>query len=1477
MGLEALESRVLLDGTPFGLSSFTPLGANPVIIAGPAGLNGAPLMDLNGDGLGDMIVEYGNGVGGSSTLAAVSALMVHADGSTTEYRIARYTVPSSAPLPVINQVVVGDFNGDGHPDLAVLHNDGASITTHKWIDVFMGQADGSFTQPAAPIALGSSVSTPAMTLFDQNGDGKTDIFLEDRTKFTAYLGNGDGTFAAPVVSDFQTLLIPLSLNKISSVSNAMFQQDLSGDGIPDLVVSGEVPTFARTGTQYALYVFKGQANGKYNLASPSFSETTDNLTLLTTGQLSSDNNPDIVAYSSTAGPDVASSVFVFRNTGNGTFTQSFHSATFTNNLPTIALGLNGPQQSLLTPDLTGDGVNDMILVEGGSGTNTNVTLHILKNNGNAGFTETQQIAFTSSPYDNSGLVEDVDGDGLPDLVVYRDVYPSVLATIYFNHGGGVFDATGLVPAPSSSVPPGKAPGLADFNSDGKLDLIYNSSSGVEVLLNTTGRAFAPGIDTVLTHGGPNLIRYQIIPPDPLLDYTGDGLPDLLSYNGDGFSVLASTGDGHFTLLQPSVALGSGSDAGYSAPPIVMDINHDGKRDLIWGPLPALDQFDENPHSLIVDINGATTPTDMAGADRFTARDLGALSGPIALDAFINTTWVDGNTLLHASDFYSFTLASPQIVRITAVAATGQVGLNLEDSSGTGITSSNALLPVIDATLDAGTYYVAVANDDTVDTHYRLDIAFPTALPSIGVRQGFATVINGQTSSIDFGSVLVATTDTHKDFTLYNGGLATLDLATMTLPAGFSLDGAAIPSTLAPGASATFSLVMDVGATGQFSGTVSIPSSDPLVSAFSFPVSGSVTGPVLTDLSGQFASSPSLPTGLIAGQSAPLSFTLSNAGPGADNGGYSVVFKLENGAPQLGKGDVAAGTASGAIALLAGATTDAITGAFTVPASLPAGTYYLAATLTDAGGLDANTADKTFFSGPITIGPPPTHIAFKTQPATTVAGHVIGPFVSVQLLDAANHVVTGDNSAVTIALTVNLNNATLNGTLTVAAIAGIATFNDLSLNKAGTYTLTATQGPLTSPKSSNFSVMADASIPTLVLAHQPLATTVGLALSPALVVDVQDQFGNVITTGTYASSTVVLTIASGPADGSFNGSNTLSVKAVKGLATFSKAVLSTAGTYTVNVTDGSFALTDPVLFTQVIMPGNTTVAAPHTSASYTFGQTINLSTSFKSTAGSSLPFTGTPTLVLNGGDSIPPTSFSPAGLVKFALVDVPADSYVCTLSYPGDVNHVATSSSFTLQVNQAATTTTLAANIAAPVFGQTLTLTAFVKASPSFHRSGSVNFLDNGQPLETQPLNGTTNSASLTFVVASTGSHSYQAVYLGDTDFKSSTSSVLKRTVGKDKTSVSVMPITSPQAINQTFDLHVQVSVLAPGASILAGDQVTVKDNGKAIATLTLDSSGSATLPAISYTASGAHIISVLFPGDADTLAATSSVLKLTIS
>src|SRR5438094_134545 len=119
------------------------------------------------------------------------------------------------------------------------------------------------------------------------------------------------------------------------------------------------------------------------------------------------------------------------------------------------------------------------------------------------------------------------------------------------------------------------------------------------------------------------------------------------------------------------------------------------------------------------------------------------------------------------------------------------------------------------------------------------------------------------------------------------------------------------------------------------------------------------------------------------------------------------------------------------------------------------------------------ATSTAFN--ITPGPPPpaTHLAFTQQPPqTTQAGAAIVPPVQIAALDAAEHVVQGFTGAIGLALEPPSNGGTLSGGDPVNAVNGIATFANLSINKAGTgYTLRATAPPLTDATSSAFAVTA----------------------------------------------------------------------------------------------------------------------------------------------------------------------------------------------------------------------------------------------------------------------------------------------------------------------------------------------------------------------------------------------------------------------
>src|SRR5439155_17112965 len=93
--------------------------------------------------------------------------------------------------------------------------------------------------------------------------------------------------------------------------------------------------------------------------------------------------------------------------------------------------------------------------------------------------------------------------------------------------------------------------------------------------------------------------------------------------------------------------------------------------------------------------------------------------------------------------------------------------------------------------------------------------------------------------------------------------------------------------------------------------------------------------------------------------------------------------------------------------------------------------------------------------------------------------------------------TGFTGTVTVALGANPGGGTLSGTTSVAAVNGVATFANLSINKVGTgFTLSATATGVTSATSGGFNITAGTAS-QLVFSVQPSNTTAGAAITPAV--------------------------------------------------------------------------------------------------------------------------------------------------------------------------------------------------------------------------------------------------------------------------------------------------------------------------------------------------------------------------------------------
>jgi hypothetical protein len=123
--------------------------------------------------------------------------------------------------------VVGDFDGDGKPDLAVSVGP-IDFQTPGSLAILLGNGDGTFQTPSN-IVLPGPFFTTALAVADLNGDGKLDlvstVFGGSRSFITILLGNGDGTFQAPIQINSNTA--PPSISIV----------DLDGDGKPDLLLA----------------------------------------------------------------------------------------------------------------------------------------------------------------------------------------------------------------------------------------------------------------------------------------------------------------------------------------------------------------------------------------------------------------------------------------------------------------------------------------------------------------------------------------------------------------------------------------------------------------------------------------------------------------------------------------------------------------------------------------------------------------------------------------------------------------------------------------------------------------------------------------------------------------------------------------------------------------------------------------------------------------------------------------------------------------------------------------------------------------------------------------------------------------------------------------------------------------------------------------------------------------------------------------
>src|SRR3989441_9944471 len=203
------------------------------------------------------------------------------------------------------------------------------------------------------------------------------------------------------------------------------------------------------------------------------------------------------------------------------------------------------------------------------------------------------------------------------------------------------------------------------------------------------------------------------------------------------------------------------------------------------------------------------------------------------------------------------------------------------------------------------------------------------------------------------------------------------------------------------------------------------------------------------------------------------------------------------------------------------------------------------------------------------GPPseaaPARVAFSSSLGNARAGQPISPPVQVTVQDSTGRVTLRD-TLVTLSLAAHPSGDSLRGKKQVRSVNGVATFDNVRLDKAATgYRLTAAAPELHPDTSSAFSVMP---APATVLAFtgQPSDAMQGSAIKPVQVT-AYDALGNIATNFTGPIRLAFGTDASVSQNAALSGTNP--VPAVAGVATFTDLAVDQPGLrYTLTPAFGS---------------------------------------------------------------------------------------------------------------------------------------------------------------------------------------------------------------------------------------------------------------------------------------------------------------------
>ncbi len=337
--------------------------------------------DIDGDGKPDLVLANYN----SNTISVFRN--VSTSGSITASSFAPKIDFATPTNPTT--ITIGDLNFDGKPDIIV----GCAGTTNS-LSVFRNTStSGSITM--APIMNFMGIAgVNLVKVADANADGKPDIVavLADN-EVVFYINKTTG----PNVDSFSLIKDNLVLATDTGPSGLGIG-DFDGDGKLDLVVCVQ----GAIGSSGAMDIYRNTtANGVLSYASTKYQNVGDWPTTLGVSDIDGDGKPDVVL--SITGPYNTNNVTILPNTSTA------NNITF----GTMALFATGNDtRGLAIGDLDGDGKPDLTIVN-----RSDSTASVLLNTSATGnFSFKQRAIFPTAGSPMVVSINDMDGDGKPDLV-----------------------------------------------------------------------------------------------------------------------------------------------------------------------------------------------------------------------------------------------------------------------------------------------------------------------------------------------------------------------------------------------------------------------------------------------------------------------------------------------------------------------------------------------------------------------------------------------------------------------------------------------------------------------------------------------------------------------------------------------------------------------------------------------------------------------------------------------------------------------------------------------------------------------------------------------------------------------------------------------------------------------------------------------------------------------------------------------------